>query len=245
MKKSSLAALMGISITSNCASAATFISGHVDFIGIGYEGGVFEPHSHAHAGAVVLIDGVPTELTEDTEYELGELIVQTSTTSLRAADAAWNSTGVESGQSYYILSETEIEGQPFIGVGAEELTPGDWNSDITITLTGATGSGITAGGIFSLAQTSGGVPTFFMSTLNGISEADVFSMDLNADAHAHFIWGFTEVGTYNLTFEIAGTHSLDNVEPATATYTFNVVPEPSSALLGGIGALALLRRRRN
>jgi uncharacterized protein (TIGR03382 family) len=37
----------------------------------------------------------------------------------------------------------------------------------------------------------------------------------------------------------------DGAKAATATYNFSVIPEPSSALLGAFGALALLRRRRN
>jgi surface-anchored protein len=69
-------------------------------------------------------------------------------------------------------------------------------------------------------------------------------MDLDDEDHAHFGWGFTEEGTYDLTFEISGTHGVDGFKSATATYSFSVIPEPSSALLGAIGALGLLRRRR-
>lgn len=239
MKRTSLAALMGAALSSAYASAAILTSGHVDFIGIGYEGGLnpedgeFHLHSHVEEGDLA------------GEYEPGDLTVQVSTTSLRPAGAAWDLSGVASGQSYYTLPETEIEGQPFVGIGAEELNPAEWTSDITITLTGASGSGIAAGGVFSMAQVVSGVPTFFMSTLGGISAADVYSMDLDVDSHAHFLWGFTEEGTYDLTFQITGTHAVDGAKSATATYSFSVIPEPSSALLGAIGALGLLRRRRN
>jgi surface-anchored protein len=239
MKRTSLAALMGVALSSAYASAATLTSGHVDFIGIGYVGGELEPHSHAHAGAVV--DGSP--LGADTEFEVGELTVQTYLTTTRLAGSAWDPVGVGSGQSFWTLTETETAGHPFVGIGAEELNPADWDGPITITLTGATGSGILAGGKFSLWQGSL-TPNFFMSTNDGISGADVFSMDLNEGDHAHFGWGFTEQGIYDLTFEIAGTHVGDGVKSATATYSFSVIPEPSSALLGAFGALALLRRRR-
>jgi surface-anchored protein len=116
---------------------------------------------------------------------------------------------------------------------------------VTVTLTGAAGSGITAGGQFSLWQGSV-TPNFFMSTFDGISGADSYTFaDLTAEDHAHFNWAFTEEGIYDLTFEISGTHAGDGFKSATATYTFSVIPEPSSALLGAFGALALLRRRRN
>lgn len=238
MKRTSFATLIGLSLATASANAATLTSGHVDFIGIGYDGTNFEPHSHAEAGAVV--DGVP--LVADTEYELGELTVQTSTTSIRPAGAVWELIGVASGESYYSLPDTEVPGQPFIGIGAEELVAAEW-SPLTITLTGASGSGITAGGKFSLWQGSL-TPTFFMITEDGIGVTDVFTMDLNEDAHAHFGWGFTKEGIYDLTFEIAGIHAVDGAKSATATYSFSVIPEPSSALLGAFGALALLRRRR-
>ena len=240
MKRTSLAALVGLSLTSTYATAATLTSGHVDFIGIGYVAGELEPHSHAHEGAVV--DGSP--LGADTEFEVGDLTVQTYLTTTRLAGSAWDPVGVGSGQSFWTLTETETAGQPFVGIGAEELNPADWDGAITITLTDASGSGILAGGKFSLWQGSL-TPNFFMSTNDGISGADVFSMDLNEGDHAHFGWGFTEEGIYDLTFEIAGTHVGDNAKTATATYSFSVIPEPSSALLGAFGALALLRRRRN
>lgn len=239
MKRTSLAALLGLSITSIHASAATLTSGHVDFIGIAYDAGEFDPHSHAHAGAVV--DGSP--LAADEEYAPGDLTVQTFLTTTRLAGAAWDPVGVASGEMFWFLPEAELAGHPFVGIGAEELVPAEWTSPITITLTAASGSGITAGGKFSLWQ--GAVtPNFFMSTNDGISAADVFSMDLGLGDHAHFGWGFTEEGIYDLTFEIAGTHVDDGFKSATATYRFSVIPEPSSAVLGAIGALALLRRRR-
>lgn len=239
MKRRSLAALIGLSLTTGFAAAATLTSGHVDFIGIGYDAGEIEPHSHAHEGAVV--DGAP--LGADTEYGPGELTVQTFLTTTRNAGLAWDPVGVGSGESFWTLTQIETPGHPFIGIGAEELNPADWTGPISMALTGAAGSGILAGGKFSLWQDSG-TPNFFMSTHDGISGADVFSLDLTQGDHAHFGWGFTEQGVYNLTFEISGTHVADGFKSATATYNFSVVPEPSSALLGAFGTLALLRRRR-
>jgi surface-anchored protein len=237
MKKTIFLTAFGLTLGAIPASAATLTSGHVDFIGIGYHDGELEPHSHAEAGAVV--DGVP--LTADTEYELGELTVQTFTTTTRPLNMAWEPIGVADGESFWLFSPTDVPGQPYIGIGAEELVPGDWTG-LTVTLTGMTGP---AGGHFSLWQEDAGVPTFFMSTLGGISSADAYTFaDLSLKDHAHFGWGFTEEGIYNLTFEISGTHVVDGAKTASATYSF-VIPEPSSALLGAFGAFALLRRRRN
>jgi surface-anchored protein len=239
MKRTFLPAIFGLALASMPVNAATLTSGHVDAIGIGYDdlAKEFDPHSHVDGG---IVDGI---LQPDAEFAPGDLTIQTSTTSLRPADAAWTPIGVGSGQNFWILPETDIPGQPFAGIGAEELLPADWSTPITITLTGMAGP---AGGEFSLWQTDGlGAPTFFMSTLGGISAADAYQMNLNVSDHEHFGWGFTTVGTYELTFQIAGTHVRDGAKSATATYNFSVIPEPSSTLLGAFGALALLRRRRN
>jgi surface-anchored protein len=218
---------------------ATLTSGHVDFIGIGYVGGALEPHSHAHAGAVV--DGVT--LLEDTEYELGELELQVVGSVTRPAGSEWSAVGVGSGVSFWALPETSSPGQPFAGIGAEELTPSDWISPIRLTLTNMSAP---VGAHFSLLQTDAfGDPTFFMSTLDGgITAGDFYSMDLSIEDHAHFLWGFTELGVYDLTFEISGEHAVDGLKSTSATYRFNVIPEPSTGLMGLLGIGLLWRRKR-
>lgn len=72
-----------------------------------------------------------------------------------------------------------------------------------------------------------------------------------------FFAGYSGSGTYGITAN--GSQGLDtsaiggaagSFDPATVfgdvvvTYTYTAIPEPSSILLGGVGMLALLRRRR-
>lgn len=230
---------MGAAVMTGPLLGATLTSGHVDFIGIGYKNGDFEPHSHAKAGSVV--DGVT--LLADTEYELGELSLQVVGSVTRPAGAEWSAVGVGSGVSFWALPETFTPGQPFAGIGAEELDPADWISPIRIALIGGSAP---VGAHFSLWQTDGvGDPTFFMSSFaGGITASDFYSMDLSIEDHAHFGWGFTELGVYDLTFEISGVHAVDGLKSTSATYRFNVVPEPSTGLMSLLGATVLLRRRR-
>ncbi len=222
--------------------AATITDGHVDIIGIGYveeSPGVFvlEPHTHVEFGTV---DGVGVT---DVEYEAGDLtfLVPGSTLTAREVGGQWDPIGVAAGENYYFLPQSATQadalGSIFAGIGTEELAPGDWSTDISITLTGMTGPGQ-----FALAQVVLGSPNFFMSTADGISGADTYSQ--SADDHQHFNWYFTEVGDYTLTFSFEGTHATDGVKTATATYNFSVVPEPSTALLGALAMLGLMRRRR-
>lgn len=214
--------LAPLAILSGTATAASVITaGHVDFPGFGYEGGEFEPHSHAEAGAIV--DGA--ELLEDTEYEPGELIVAIPQTSTVTVDST----------TYYWLPEGFVSGVPFVGIGLEELTFSDWvGGTVTITLLSYSGPGD-----FLLWQDDGfGGENIFLDTANNID-----SFQLVPGSHNHFNWGFTDNAFHSLEFEISGTHVTDGAKSGSATYSF-MVPEPSSALLGALGFVALLRRRR-
>lgn len=233
-------------LTAASASAASLLtSGHVDAIKIGYHGGHLEPHMHAE-GAI--IDGI---LVDDAEYAPADLtIVVPNSTALsvassggREAGAAWDLIGVPAGQSFWFLPQSSATasslGAPYAGISAGDLLAGDWIGNVAVKLTAAN---MPLGGQFSLAQVSLGVPTFFMSTFDGLDANDV--VEVAPGDHAHFNWYFTQPGQYDLTFEVSGTHVLDGPMAESATFRFAVIPEPSSALLAGLGALALLRRRR-
>lgn len=245
MKTSKLAilAVVAAAVPLNSASAASiWTAGHGD-LGIGYEAGELEPHWHlGEDGEEVVVDGSTiSNDPEGFEYEPDGLIATTSMSAIRSLGSQWDPIGVAASGTYYVFPQVADLNTPYVGIGTEELDPLDWTGSLTLTLTGISGP---ANGKFSLYQTDGfGDPTFFMSTDDGVSGTDLVS--LAAGGHQHYNWAFTEQGSYDLTFEIAGNHVLDGAKTATATYTFNVIPEPSSALLGAFGALALLRRRRN
>lgn len=168
-------------------------------------------------------------MEDETEYEPDELILVGSETSTISV----NST------TYFWLPETEqdaaAQGVPFVGIGLEELTAGDWVGGIvTITLLSFSGPGE-----FLLWQDDGfGGENIFLDTENNIT-----SFTLAAGSHTHFNWGFTEEGLFDLEFGISGTHVTDDFQSGSATYTF-AIPEPSATLLGALGAIALLRRKR-
>ena len=129
---------------------------------------------------------------------------------------------------------------PYVGLGMEELDPGDWKTDLTLTLTGVSGSGVDAGGGFSLYTVDlFGTPTAFMSTKDGISAAD--SVSQAAGKHEHYNWAFSKQGRYDLTLDVTGTHAVDGPQAATATFSFNAgplahpVPESSSTASTRLG----------
>jgi surface-anchored protein len=134
-------------------------------------------------------------------------------------------------------AEADLLGMPFIGFSAEELSA-PFTGMVTFTMTGFSYTGSGTGNFFMFEDDD----LFFDSTA-GPSNYGSFSV--NVGQHGHGEFGFSDAGLYTITLVASG----NNGEPVSgdpATFTFDVVPEPSTyALLGlGAGALALLRWRK-
>ncbi len=220
------------------ANAGLWTAEHGD-VGLAYEGGDWDLHYHLEEEAVV--DGSPVGGgSEGMEFEPDDITVFVPDPSgARPAGAQWDPIGVGAGGAYWFIPEVEDIAKPYVGIGAEEIEAGDFVGDtFSLTLTGFSGPGD-----FSLWDTDTfGDPTFYMSTADGVSAGDV--LNLNAGDHAHYGWGFTATGLYELEFTAAGNHSIDGQVSGTATYKFLVAPEPASLALLGIGGISVLRRRK-
>jgi surface-anchored protein len=237
MKLKSLITL-GLILPISAQAASLLTGGHMDGPAFGYVSNAdvtldplltqgFEPHYHNHGDPdAAVVDGVAQ--TAESEYSPGDLIVVVPELSVTTLSSI----------NYYWLPETELDasanGTPFLGIGIEELVPGDWiGGTVSLKLVSISGPGA-----FLLWQDDGfgGANVFFDSA------GDTFT--LAAGSHTHYNWGFTEKGTYGLELEISGNHIDDGLQSASGLYTFQVIPEPTTTLLGAFGALALLRRRR-
>lgn len=213
-------------------------SGHGD-IGVGYEdeGGGFtlHPHWHIEGGTV---DGTPRP---DEEFEADALWLvvpdSPSTQAVRNSGANWAPIGVAAGETYWRLSTTSQSGVPYLGWATEELDPADWVGDITFTL-----AGLTAPGDISVYYFPDGDLTFLWASSDGLGD----SFGLEAGVHEHYNVAFSAPGLYEVEITVSGTHVTDGLVSTTETFSFQVVPEPSSAILlaAGLGVLAIRRRRK-
>ena len=218
--------------------ASVYTAGHGD-IGLG-EGDELELHLHLHEEAIV--DG--SALVEDAEFEPDELTINVpnTTASGRPAGTAWDFIGNAAGEAFWKLpadhSEAEAQGTPFLGIGAEEVDTGIFVDDeITLTLTGVDGPGQ-----FSLYKVELGNPVVFMASSDGISALD--SIIAAVGGHGHFNFAFSAAGVYDVTFEVSAIDALSQaVVTDEATFSFQVIPEPGTVCLLGIGGVALLRKR--
>lgn len=109
---------------------------------------------------------------------------------------------------------------------------------VTFTLTGA---GANNPGNFVLFTASHAIR---LSTTEDVVGANTFSITAG---HIHYNWGFSAPGTY--TFDLKASYTdatFGLLESATETFTFNVIPEPSSGalLLAGFAAVLAARRKR-
>ncbi|MFV0338286.1 MAG: choice-of-anchor M domain-containing protein [Chthoniobacterales bacterium] len=220
----------------NANAQLAYSSGHGD-LGVGYDAGAFEPHWHLHSGAVV--NGVP--LGADGEYAPSELVARGK--AVRNSPGGLSSAiNVADGSEIYVLGSASY--QPNLGFGAEELDPGDWSGDITLTLSGWT---LPSGAEFALYTTNLAVThvaDIVFSTSDSGSTVFGNAFDMTPGDHTHFQWGFTEIGIYTFEITWTGTHNTDGFISTTESFNIQIVPEPSIAALLFAGAVGLFVTRR-
>ena len=136
-------------------------------------------------------------------------------------------------------SEVEADdmGMPFIGFSAEELVA-PFAGPVTFTMTGFSYTGSSTGNFYMFE----GEDIFFNSTAG---PGNFGSFLVNVGQHGHGEFGFSDAGFYEITLVASGNNGSP-VSGDPATFAFDVVPEPSTyALLGlGAGVLSLMFWRK-
>lgn len=215
------------SFFSSLQAQIPYTTGHGD-IGVGYDTqeNAFDPHWH---------------LGEDEEFAPHEVFAVVSSTTPSPLGLA-TALGVADGTQIGIAGSSVH--QPNLGFSTEELDPSDWDGPITLSLTDWSGPGQFA--LYTTNMSGSTVVDVYFSTLHPGSTFGGNSFELLAGDHQHFAFGFTMPGYYEFEFSWTGTHVVDGVITSSASFGFNVVPEPTTAglLLLGTVVLATARRRR-
>jgi len=227
----------------SAATLTEYSVGHAD-IGLAYEGGELELHYHF---------GSPASLnpasTED-EFHPSEAYVRvpdaTADIVTPSGQTYYNTNlGLNLGDQFWVLPQSNTSGVPFLGFNAEEL----FGSPITsaqLEMTGFSGPGE-----FAMWQNGNSGPnTPVMRTNNGIGSDDLIGLSLSG--HSHYNLGFTQKGVYDIDFKATGfgTGLPGGMVDDTETFRFVVgsltaVPEPGSFVaLASLGIVAAATRRR-
>jgi surface-anchored protein len=140
----------------------------------------------------------------------------------------------------YVSPEDEIaaddSAMPFIGFSAEELAS-PFTGTVTFTMTGFTYTGSGTGNFYLFEGTS-----LFWDSRAGVGNYGSFSV--NVGSHGHGEFGFSDLGLYEITLQASGNDGSP-VSGESATFRFDVVPEPSTGvlLMAGLATLSAVRRR--
>ena len=192
-----------------------------------------------------------------------------TTTVNRPADPSWSFLGVGAGQPLYYWPQSQISKRLYLGFASDGgLVPtgtfasyfesdsrvngtARWLEISLVDVQFTPAPGETDPGYFSLWQTGGtsGTTVWMSSFQNGIDASD--ATWLIEGGHAHYNWGFTAQGLYEITFRFSGLLASTGlpISSEPITYYFGVefqptaVPEPNVTALLAVGALfAGLRR---
>jgi surface-anchored protein len=212
-----LAASLGSTHSLKAGPITTISSGHVDIFEAEYEsiGGSNSVHLGVH--------------TDDGHYEPGDVILEVGNAAYTNTAAFSNSIVSLLGSNAWILP-VDPEKADALGVMEAGVAKTGFNGDATFTMLGA---GPNNPGNFALFTSDSSIR--LSSTGDSVGTS---SFSISA-GHVHYNWGFSAPGIY--TFDMQASYG--GGQSAVETYTFNVVPEPSTYALLGAGAGILLMAR--
>lgn len=208
-------------------AVTTLSSGHADIFEVEYE--------QVGATAPTLHLGVHTDTTH---YEPADVLLEVSSSALTSTSLLPSSLTNLLGANAWILP-ADLQEAANLGVleaGVGKAGFPDSNA-VTFTLVGA---GPSNPGNFALFTVANALRLSATGDTVGNSSFSITA------GHIHYNWGFSAPGTYSFDLKASYNDAVFGLlESAVETYTFNVIPEPSSGalLVVGIAALVSVRRR--
>jgi surface-anchored protein len=203
-------------------------SGHAD---------VFEAEYELHDGVPEIHLGVHTD---DGHYEPGDVILEVKNAAYRSTAGLPGAITALLGANAWVLP-ADLEEAAALGVieaGVAKVGFPDSNA-VTFTLLSA---GASNPGNFVLYSTANSIR---LSATGGAVGTSSFAITAG---HIHYNWGFSAPGTYTFDMQASYTDPVEGLlQSPVETYTFQVVPEPSTWMLAGtavLGGMGLRRRFR-
>ena len=221
----------------------TLSTGHVDGFEVHYDPAAVAPEEpfglHIH------------DDTTNTHYEPADVVLQVNQSAFGVyGDVFTSSTRLGwTGESGWVLPSIQSEtvdgfGGPamlFLGVASDGGGVVWAGNQFKISLISV---GANNPGDFAMYRFSGsGSFSNPINTKNGVSSSDVLTVT-SLDGHDHWNWAFSSAGLYELDFQASGTLNDVLYVSDIETYTFNVIPEPSSGALLLIGLAGLMAARK-
>jgi surface-anchored protein len=222
-----LAMLLALSCYDVARATTTISSGHADIFEVEFEQvGTDKPTLHL---------GVHTDAGH---YEPADVLLEVKNSAFSSTSLFLSSITTILGANAWILpADLEEAGRlGLIEAGVAKVGFPFPTDSVTFTMVGAGAANpgnfalFTAGSSIRLSATGSEVGTSSFSITTG---------------HIHYNWGFSAPGTY--TFDLKAGYTDANfgvLESATETYTFNVIPEPSSSTLLLIGLVGWVAARK-
>jgi surface-anchored protein len=223
--------LLGLLLALSCYDVArattTISSGHADIFEVEYEQvGTDKPTLHL---------GVHTDAGH---FEPANVLLEVKNSAYSSTSLFLSPITTILGANAWILP-ADLEQADILGLIEAGVAKAGFPDAGPVTFT-MVAAGASNPGNFALFNSSSAIRLSATGSEVGTSSFSITT------GHIHYNWGFSAPGTY--TFDLKASYTdadFGVLESATETYTFNVIPEPSSStllLIGLVGWVAVRKR---
>jgi surface-anchored protein len=223
--------LLGLLLALSCYDVArattTISSGHADIFEVDYEQvGTDKPTLHF---------GVHTDAGH---FEPANVLLEVKNSAYSSTSLFLSPITTILGANAWILP-ADLEQADILGLIEAGVAKAGFPDAGPVTFT-MVAAGASNPGNFALFNSSSAIRLSATGSEVGTSSFSITT------GHIHYNWGFSAPGTY--TFDLKASYTdadFGVLESATETYTFNVIPEPSSSpllLIGLVGWVAVRKR---
>lgn len=194
-----LGAALALAFAGQAQAATTISSGHVDALAFVYDDTANALDINVHTATGGALEAADTVF----DVHSGHLVNRTAAVSCK----------LDVGQNW-VIPRTETAGLLWAGWSTEDLDLAAFGGSLQAELVSAV---TPTGGNVSVYDATTGVVRFHTNPACNASGTAI------TETHHHPTWVFTEPGTYQLTFQVTGTHGTDGaVTSPEITYTFDV-----------------------